>query len=156
MRKPLDSNQGLIHEWDEAGPMIISYPEAQGNAQRACQTKRVSENCTLAQAIGRVSAQNVMAPFAVQPFDNAAMDGYAVHSQDLAGATSSNPILLSVTGSISAGDLDIKCPRTEKTCIRIMTGAPIPEGYNAVVPFEEAQLCDDKAVSFLNPVKTGT
>ena len=135
--------------------MMISYPKAQRNARDAYQSKQTAETCVLSQAIGRVCAQDIMASFAVQPFNNAAMDGYVVRSQDLLEAASSNRIFLPVTGSIAAGDMDIKNTGPQKACVRIMTGAPVPEGYDAIVPFEEAKMHNDGTVLFSNPVKPG-
>ena len=64
------------------------------------------------------------------------MDGYAIRAEDVLEATPDNPIILNVIETIAAGQLpqeDLK----EATAARIMTGAPIPNGSNAVVPFED-------------------
>lgn len=90
---------------------------------------------TLADALGLVLAENVVAPLSLPGFDNSAMDGYAVVADDIAGASDERPVLLPVAEDIPAGRTD---PLTLKpgTAHRIMTGAPVPSGATAVVPVE--------------------
>ncbi|MFD2489876.1 molybdopterin molybdotransferase MoeA [Amycolatopsis jiangsuensis] len=85
----------------------------------------------LAEAAGLVLARDVFAGVALPPFDNSAMDGYAVRAADLAGA----PVTLPVADDIPAGRVDIK-PLAPGTVHRIMTGAPMPPGADAVVMVE--------------------
>ncbi len=89
----------------------------------------------LAEAEGRVLAEDVAAPLSLPVFDNSAMDGYAVRAEDVAGADDSNPVKLPVAEDIPAGRTD---PLTlaPGTAHRIMTGAPLPAGATAVVPVE--------------------
>ena len=87
-------------------------------------------------AQGRVLSEEIVSDINIPPFDNSAMDGYAVRSLDVARATPSSPVRLSVIGSVAAGhvaDLGVE----PGTAIRIMTGAPLPEGADAVVPYED-------------------
>ena len=70
-----------------------------------------------------------------RPFDNSAMDGYAVRAGDLAAATEAAPVTLPVTAEIAAGDTGV-LPVAPGTCVRIMTGALLPAGADAVVPVE--------------------
>ena len=86
---------------------------------------------SLAEAFGAVLAQDVTAQWALPAFDNSAMDGYAVRSADVAGA----PVTLPVAGEIAAGDTGAR-ELAPGTCIRIMTGAAMPGGADAVVPVE--------------------
>jgi molybdopterin molybdotransferase len=89
----------------------------------------------LADADGSVLAEDVMASAPLPSFDNSAMDGYAVRAADLAGASGAAPARLPVRGEIPAGDTGQY--RVEPgTCLRIMTGALLPEGADAVVPVE--------------------
>ncbi|MVA76611.1 molybdopterin molybdenumtransferase MoeA [Auraticoccus sp. F435] len=69
-------------------------------------------------------------------FDNAAMDGYAVHAEDTAGAAEDSPTTLAVVGEIAAGDWSEE-PLPPGTAVKIMTGAPVPPGADAVVPYEQ-------------------
>jgi molybdopterin molybdotransferase len=86
-------------------------------------------------ALGLVCAEDVVAAMSLPSFDNSAMDGYAVHSADVAGAGPDQPVLLPVVGEIGAGQAG---PRTLSagSAAKIMTGAPIPDGADAVVPYE--------------------
>jgi molybdopterin molybdotransferase len=92
-----------------------------------------SEDVPLAQARGRVLAADVVAAVSLPSFDNSAMDGYAVRAAELAGAV---PVELPVSADIPAGRTDV--PALEPgTVARIMTGAPLPAGADAIVPVEE-------------------
>lgn len=84
----------------------------------------------------RVLAQDVVAQSAVPPFRNSAMDGYAVRCADVRGATWEAPQALPVVAHVAAGD-PVAPPLAAGTAIRIMTGAVLPAGADAVVRFEE-------------------
>lgn len=94
-----------------------------------------AETVSLADAVGRVLLEpNVIAAVDVPPFANSAMDGYAVRSADTPGD-------LRVVGEVAAGAAEL--PMVESgTAVRIMTGAPMPPGADAVVPIEEAEEAD--------------
>ena len=89
----------------------------------------------LADALGLVLAEDLRAGVALPPFDNSAMDGYAVRAADVAGASPEHPVTLPVTQDIPAGRTDV-VPLTPGTAHRIMTGAPMPPGADAVVQVE--------------------
>jgi molybdopterin molybdotransferase len=89
----------------------------------------------LLDAQGCVLAEDVTAPWPLPPFDNSAMDGYAVRVSDIAGVDLDNPATLRVIDDVPAGYRASVGVR-EGTAIRIMTGAPLPEGAEAVVPVE--------------------
>ena len=89
----------------------------------------------LMDAIGLPVAEDVLAPLSLPVFDNSGMDGYAVAFKDVADATAERPLHLPVVGEIAAGQTQI-FTLTPGTAVRIMTGAPVPEGCTAVVPFE--------------------
>src|SRR5450432_3151308 len=90
---------------------------------------------SLAEAEGGVLAADVTATGPLPPFDNSAMDGYAVRAADVAAATPGAPVTLPVAGEIAAGDGGHH-QLTAGTCLRIMTGAAMPPGADAVVPVE--------------------
>lgn len=94
--------------------------------------------CPLSECGGRVLASDVQAPHDVPLFDNSGMDGFAVRSADLKTAATDNPTILNVIAEIPAGK-----PATSGlepgTAMRIMTGAPVPSGADAVVEQELAQ-----------------
>ena len=86
-------------------------------------------------ALGLVLAADVVARVDLPGFDNSAMDGYAVRAAELAGATAQTPVVLPVAGDVAAGDTTHHVLRAGQV-LRIMTGAPMPEGADAVVPVE--------------------
>ena len=89
----------------------------------------------LMEALGLALAEDVVAPISLPSFDNSAMDGYAVVAEDVAGATGDEPVHLPVVGEIGAGRASILAI-SPGTAVKIMTGAPIPAGATAVVPYE--------------------
>jgi molybdopterin molybdotransferase len=89
----------------------------------------------LDEAGGAVLAEDVAAACALPPFDNSGMDGYAVLAADVAAATAERPVTLPVRGEIPAGDTRSH-DLAQGTCLRIMTGAPLPSGADAVIPVE--------------------
>src|SRR5215472_6139920 len=90
---------------------------------------------TLEAAEGGVLAETATAAGALPPFDNSSMDGYAVHASDIAAATAGSPVTLPVADQVPAGDSRILTV-APGTCVRIMTGALLPGGADAVVPVE--------------------
>jgi molybdopterin molybdotransferase len=96
-----------------------------------------SETASIDVATGRVLARDVVASIDVPGFDRASMDGYALRGEDTSGASEYNPISLPVSGHVlPARPFDREVQRGE--AIRIMTGAPVPTGVDAVVPAEYA------------------
>lgn len=95
--------------------------------------------------VGSVLAEPIKARWDVPPLDNSAMDGFAVRSCDLANATPENPGTLDVIESLPAGRMAAKAVR-DGSAIRIMTGAPIPGGADAVVPIEDVVVDGNRIV----------
>lgn len=87
-------------------------------------------------ALGQTLAEDVVATFDIPPLPNTAMDGYAVVAASTAGASGDHPVELRVTGQLAAGYVFAGEVRPG-TAVRIMTGAPMPAGADAIVPFEE-------------------
>ena len=96
-----------------------------------------AESVPLGEACGRTLAADVIAPLDVPGFDRAAMDGFALRGAETAGASEYNPLEFRVLGQAMPGQ-----PFTEflppRSGVRIMTGAPVPEGVDSVVPAEYA------------------
>jgi len=86
--------------------------------------------------LGQVLAEDVYSTIDIPPLDNSAMDGYALRAKDTRGASEASPRYLVVVGEVAAGSMPTKEVRPG-TAIRIMTGAPLPEGADAVVRFED-------------------
>ena len=95
-----------------------------------------AETVSLPDSYDRVLAEDIVSPIDLPPFDNSAMDGYAIRHEDSAGASQSNPIALRVTMDIPAGSA-ADGQLEAGTAARIMTGAPIPQGASAVIPVED-------------------
>ena len=89
----------------------------------------------LMETLGLPVAEDVVASVALPSFDNSAMDGYAVVAADLDGASTDAPVRLPVVGEIGAGQAHLLA-MSPGTAVKIMTGAPIPAGCDAVVPYE--------------------
>src|SRR5689334_21432803 len=89
----------------------------------------------LLDALDLACAEDVVAPISLPSFDNSAMDGYAVRFADVAGASDDSPVTLPVVGEIGAGQAGLRA-LGPGAAAKIMTGAPIPSGADAVVPYE--------------------
>ena len=95
-----------------------------------------TETVALRSALGRGLAADVRSELALPPWDNSSMDGYAVHLADVAAARREGPVELPVTETIAAGHRP-SAPLRPGTAVRIMTGAPIPDGTDGVVRVED-------------------
>jgi molybdopterin molybdotransferase len=89
----------------------------------------------LMETLGLSAAEDVVSSIALPSFDNSAMDGYAVRAADVATASEESPVHLPVVGEIGAGQARLLA-LSPGTAAKIMTGAPVPEGADAVVPYE--------------------
>jgi molybdopterin molybdotransferase len=94
-----------------------------------------TEERNVGEALGYVVADTLVAPHPLPRFDNSAMDGYALRSEDVADASDASPATLRIAGEVRAGDPG-EVTVASGTAARIMTGAPVPRGANAVVPVE--------------------
>ncbi|MFC6171809.1 molybdopterin molybdotransferase MoeA [Loigolactobacillus jiayinensis] len=112
-----------------------------------------SELVPLSDAVGRITACTLKAPLAVPNFARSAMDGYAVYAVDTATASREQPVTLTVLGTIFAGDA-LNFEAQVGTAVRIMTGAAVPVGYDAVVKQETTDYGQDQ-VKLYRPVKPG-
>jgi molybdopterin molybdotransferase len=96
------------------------------------------EKVNFLDALGRVIGEDIVASRPIPPKDNAAMDGYVLRSEDIRGASPETPIVLDVIEDIPAGRIPQK--RVGKNqAARIMTGAPVPEGADAVIRMEDTE-----------------
>lgn len=94
----------------------------------------------VAAALGRVAANDVVNSQAVPPFDNSAMDGFALRSDDTRVATEASPVELQVTDLLTAGEAGTGLHIDSGGCCEIMTGAPVPAGCDAVIPVEQVAI----------------
>ena len=107
-----------------------------------------TEQIPLGIAYGRVLAMDVIAEDDVPSFDRSPFDGYAFRAADTQNATKDMPVTLKVIDYIPAGDIS-HAPVTEGTAVRLMTGAPVPEGADCVCKYEETEFTDTEVKIFL-------
>ncbi len=115
---------------------LIPYEDAFDRVlARVPRTEQVA--APISESLGLVSASDVVAADPIPPFDNSAVDGFAVRAADVAEV----PIDLEVVATIAAGAAPV-ITLQEGTCARIMTGAVIPDGADAVVMVEDTEVPD--------------
>jgi molybdopterin molybdotransferase len=105
------------------------------------------EKVSILDALGRVIEEDIYANRDIPPLDNSAMDGYALRVEDVQKASPSHPVRLEVIEDLPAGFISKKKLEGGKA-IRIMTGAPIPKGADAVIPVEETKKEDGSVLIF--------
>lgn len=135
--------------FNDPAERMLSADEARAALIAAAKPLRDTETVPLNAVLGRVLGEDVVSPLDVPGHDNSAMDGYAVRAADLGGDGARLP----VSQRIAAGHPG--APLAAGTCARIFTGAPMPEGADAVVMQEEVELDGDVAV-FSRAVPPGT
>jgi len=113
---------------------MISYEEARRSVFKEARTLG-AEDVALDDSFRRVLAADIHSPRALPPVDNSAMDGYAVRSADMSGEL---PAVLSIAGEQPAG-MARAGALAPGECVKIMTGAPVPRGADAVVPREDVE-----------------
>ena len=99
----------------------------------------IGEPVPLGDAHGRVLAERVVSSVDLPPFDNSAMDGYAVRAEDVALAKPGSPVRLGLAGKVAAGEM-FNGEITGHNCVRVFTGSPLPRGADAVVMQEDTRV----------------
>ncbi len=105
-------------------------------------------------ALDCVAAADIVSPLSLPAWDNSAMDGYAVRSADVAGASENSPIHLRVMATLAAGTA-AATPVEAQSCVRIFTGAPLPAGADAVVMQEDTRPHHEGYIAVLDAVAAG-
>ena len=123
--------------YDEAKSIVLAAGIAHSLKTQVVKTADIS---------GYVCAKDINAPISVQPFDNSAMDGFAVLHDDIADVAENNPIILKCVMVIAAGDPIPDAQIKSGECAQIMTGAPVPVGVDSVVPIECVSVDGDNIV----------
>jgi len=134
---------------------VIPLAEARAHVLAGC-AQLPDVRVPLAEALGAVLARPVVSAELVPPFANTGMDGFAVQASDTVGASESAPVVLSVVGTVRAGMSGVDSPVGPGDAARIMTGAPIPPGADAVVMVERTRDLGDGWVSVNLEVAPGT
>jgi molybdopterin molybdotransferase len=129
----------------------IPMTEALALVTRAAQPIARTERVSLWQASGRVVAETILAAADVPPFDRAAMDGYAVIAEDTFGAGRGEPKVLRSIETVYTGQMPTRAIASGE-CMEIATGAPMPDGANAVVMVEETEKEPGGNVRIMSPV----
>lgn len=119
-------NKNLTVSFDEAQKIILNSINPLG-----------CENISIMEASNRVLYEDIVSDIKIPPVDDSAMDGYAVIADDTHGASKDDPVKLQIIGEIQAGGPIVNKRVSKGTAIRIMTGAPIPEGADSVIRFED-------------------
>ncbi|MBQ9980288.1 MAG: molybdopterin molybdotransferase MoeA [Oscillospiraceae bacterium] len=128
---------------DEAARLIAEMP-----------VKIEKESVALERCVGRVLAEDVFITIPAPPFDRSPFDGYALRAADTAGASSENPVTLTITEELPAGT-EPTMPVGKMQAAKILTGAPIPVGADTVIKYEETEFTD-KFVKIFTPLKADT
>lgn len=131
--------------------MLLTFEQAKQKILQAVSSIKLPncEQVSLLDSLDRITAKPVISPMNVPSFDNSAMDGYAVRLSDIEHAKN-----LPVAGVIYAGDDVDNLHWPKGTCLRIMTGAALPNEADAVVMQEQTEK-SDFGIRFLNEVKSG-
>ena len=129
---------------------MISLEEAKERLFASITTLPV-ERVPLLQSFGRFCAEPLAARIDLPPFDNSAMDGYAVRANDLAAASENSPVQLQIAGRIGAGEVFSGAIRPG-TCLRLFTGSVLPPGADAVV-MQEDVIAENGVARFVERVK---
>ena len=127
--KTIDSIAAELQGYD---PQALSASTVSEFLSRLVEPVTQLEQVDIFQALGRVLAQDVISPISVPPHDNSAMDGFAFDGAQL---SSNAPLTLKVVGTALAGKAWSGVTQPEE-CVKIMTGAVMPQGLNTVVPQE--------------------
>ena len=130
-------------DYISASKMLLDHARAVG-----------TEIICLSEAGGRVLAEPLIATENVPGFDRSPYDGYAFRAEDTLSASGDTPVSLIVTEEIAAGSVP-SVPITKGRAAKVLTGAPIPEGADAVVKYEDTEL-NGKGVRLFAPVKSGS
>ena len=139
-------------------PEMISLEDA-----RALVLSRVealeTEEVGVLEVVGRVAAEDLASDIDIAPFAHAAMDGFAMRAAQLEGASAEAPVQLEVIAEVPAGSF-YDGPIEDGQCVRIMTGAPLPDVADAVVKYEIVDVVSGDGrkgsrVAFTSPTKVG-
>jgi len=133
---------------------LLSVDEAKSILAKNYAPKPVGTEITsISEAYNRVLADDVVSPYGIPPFDRSTVDGYAVRAADTFGAEENRPVALRLVGKVDIGEAP-KVRVQKGTLAEIVTGAPIPEGADAVVMIEYTT-CRDNSVLIRQAVSTG-
>jgi putative molybdopterin biosynthesis protein len=132
---------------------LLTFDEAEKAIESQFKAKPLGvEEISLLESSNRVLAENITANMDVPPFNRSTVDGYAVEAQDTFGAEENRPVVLRVSGTVNIGELPKTIVRKGQAA-EIVTGAPIPEGSDAVVMMEYTLRKGDEVTVFCAAAK---
>ena len=129
---------------------MISFDQAKQLVIDNCHSVN-TEVVSLSNASGSVLSKSITSPTSVPSFDNSAMDGYAVNSKNLESASKETPVTLELAGLTAAGDTSSTVKESKGKAWKIMTGAPVPDGFDSIIPVENTALENNKVMCFSSP-----
>ena len=121
---------------DELNTGLLTVTQAQERILDGVSPVTGSERLPVREALGRVLAEDIVSPIDVPSYTNSAMDGFAVRSEDVAGASLESPVTLAVVGEVAAGH-EPDATVEPGTAMRVLTGGIVPSGADAVVKVED-------------------
>lgn len=130
---------------------MISYAEALTLITDKAGSPKVASR-PLAHTLGKIAMEEVYSPLQVPSFRNSAMDGFAVCASQLTEASEQHLVALPIRAAIAAGD--VAAVGDASAAVQIMTGAAVPEPYDAIVPVERVRVMGDR-VTFATPARVG-
>lgn len=125
----------------------VTIEEAQQILLEAAAVPSDEEIVSLDDSLGRVVYKNINAPYQLPLFNKSPLDGYAMRSEDIQTATAENPVILEVQEEYHAGYMPDK-PVVKGKASKLMTGAPMPEGADIVIKYEDIERIDNKIKVF--------
>ncbi len=131
---------------------MISFYKALEEIDKAVGNKKLAvEHINVMDSVGRTLAEDIFSPLDIQPFDNSAMDGFAIKLLDLSQASKEHPVTLKKAGVITATSSVARHIIVPQTCAHIMTGAVVPDAAEAIVPIENVMIKGDEVTFFSCP-----
>ncbi len=132
---------------------MISYLEALTKLTQSTQPLG-EEKCSLFDALNRIMAETIIAKEPIPSFNNSGMDGFAIRAEETKNVSAQQPLTLQVISSIAAGEHNVCTHCPPYSSIEIMTGASVPDAYNAVIPIEHAILdAENQTVTMHKEIK---
>jgi len=131
----------------------IKNPEDVKAIMNDITTNKRIENVSIEDSLNRVLAEDIKTPINLPPFRKANMDGYAVAAEDTFTSSEDNPVRLNLIEVVGAGDVPKKAVQ-KGSCSEVGTGAPVPEGADAIVMVEYTEE-DNDAILIIEPVTIG-
>lgn len=137
------------------GDGLLSYEQALGLIESAARPIKQMQTVALDQCLKRVTATPLKAGFDLPRFNNSAVDGYGVIVDDLKACSAENAVILSLAGEVAAGGEAQGNDIAQGQCVRILTGAPVPDTVEAIVMKEYTQVMPDGKISLMASARIG-